>query len=114
MTIGSLLASLTAGTLGLAALSPHAAEAGDFPSLNFIKFCLGPIRPKLESYVGSVSSAKRKDETVIGQASWKIAPEKPRNHRDWCDVQGHWHQGMGNERLAVDLALKIDPHRRST
>jgi hypothetical protein len=98
MTIGALLASLTAGTLGLAALSPHAAEAGDFPSLNFIKFCLGPIRPKLESYVGRVSSAKRKDETVIGQASWKIAPEKPRNHRDWCDVQGHWHQRMGNER----------------
>jgi hypothetical protein len=50
-------------------------------------------------YVGRVSSAKRKDETVIGQASWKIAPEKPRNPRDWCDVQGHWHQGMGNERL---------------
>ena len=48
MTIGSLLASLTAGTLGLAALSPHAAEAGDFPSLKLIKFCLGPIRPKLE------------------------------------------------------------------
>ena len=77
MTIGSLLASLTAGTLGLAALSPHAAEAGDFPSLNFIKFCLGPIRPKLESYVGRVSSAKRKDETVIGQASWKIGRKNP-------------------------------------
>ena len=35
MTIGSLLASLTGATLGLAALSPHAAEGGDFPSLNF-------------------------------------------------------------------------------
>ncbi len=57
MTIGSLLASLTAATLGLAALSPHAAEAGDFPSLYFIKFRLEPIRPKLESYVGRVSSA---------------------------------------------------------
>ena len=36
-----------------------------------------PIRSKLESYVGGVSSAKRKDETIIGQASGKIAPENP-------------------------------------
>ena len=72
MTIGSLLASLTAGTLGLAALSPHAAEAGDFPSLNFIKFCLGPIRPKLESYVGRVSSAKRKDETSSARRAGRL------------------------------------------
>ena len=35
MTIGSLLVSLTATTLGLAAFSPHAAEAGDFPPLSF-------------------------------------------------------------------------------
>jgi hypothetical protein len=77
MTIGSLLASLTAATLSLAALPPHAAEAGDFPSLNFIEFRLEPIRSKLESYVGRLSSAKRKDETIIGQASGKIAPENP-------------------------------------
>ena len=73
MTIRSLLASLTAATLGLAALAPHAAEAGDFPSLHFIELRLD----KLESYVGRVSSAKRKDETIIGQASGKIVPENP-------------------------------------
>ena len=77
MTIGSLLASLTAATLGLAALSPLAAEAGDFPPLNFIKLGLEPIRPKLESYVSRVSSARLKDETIIAQASGKIAPENP-------------------------------------
>ena len=77
MTTRSLLASLTAATLSLAALSPHAAQAGDFPSLNFIELRLEPIRSKLESYVGRVSSAKRKDETIIGQASGKIAPENP-------------------------------------
>ena len=55
MTMRSLLASLTAATLGLAALSPHAAEGGDFPSLKFIKFRLEPIHPKLESYIGRVS-----------------------------------------------------------
>jgi hypothetical protein len=41
MTIWSLLVSLTAGTLGLAAFSPHAAEAGDFPSISFMKVPLG-------------------------------------------------------------------------
>ena len=97
MTIGALLASLTAGTLGLAALSPHAAEAGDFLLSTSSNSAWDRYVPS-SSYVGRVSSAKRKDETVIGQASWKIAPEKPRNHRDWCDVQGHWHQRMGNER----------------
>jgi hypothetical protein len=77
MTIRSLLASLTAAALALAALSPHAAEARDFPSLNFIELRLEPILSKLESYGGGVSSAKRKDETIIGQASGKIAPENP-------------------------------------
>jgi hypothetical protein len=77
MTTRSLLASLTAATLSLAALSPHAAEAGSFPSLNFIELRLEPIRSELESYVGRVSSAKRKDETIIGQASGKIVPENP-------------------------------------
>jgi hypothetical protein len=77
MTIKSLLTALTAATLGLAALAPHAAEAGDFPSLHFIELHLEPIRSELESYVGRVSSAKRKDETIIGQASGKIAPENP-------------------------------------
>jgi hypothetical protein len=38
---------------------------------------LEPILSKLDSYVGGVSSAKRKDETIIGQASGKIAPENP-------------------------------------
>jgi hypothetical protein len=77
MTIRSLLASLTAATLSLAALSPRAAEARDFPSLHFIELRLEPILSKLESYAGGVSSAKRKDETIIGQASGKIAPENP-------------------------------------
>ena len=77
MTTRSLLASLTAATLSLAALSPHAAQARDFPSLNFIELRLEPILSKLDSYVGGVSSAKRKDETIIGQASGKIAPENP-------------------------------------
>ena len=77
MTIGSFLASLTAATFGLAALSPHAAQARDFPSLNSIELRLEPILSKLDSYVGGVSSAKRKDETIIGQASGKIAPENP-------------------------------------
>ena len=77
MTTRSLLASLTAATLSLAALSPHAAQARDFPSLNFIELRLEPILSKLDSYVGGVSSAKRKDETIIGQASGKIAPETP-------------------------------------
>ena len=77
MTIGSLLASLTAATLGLAALSPHAAEAGDFPSFSFLKFRLESMRPELESYVSGISSAKRKNVTTIAQASGKIAPETP-------------------------------------
>ena len=37
MTIWSLLVSLTATTLGLAAFSPHAAQAEDFPSFSFMK-----------------------------------------------------------------------------
>ena len=41
MTIGSLLASLTAGTLGLAALSPDAAEAGDFTFSQLHQILLG-------------------------------------------------------------------------
>ena len=77
MTIGSLLVSLTATTLGLAAFSPHAAEAGDFPSFSFMKFRLESMRPELESYVSGISSAKRKNVTTIAQASGKIAPETP-------------------------------------
>jgi hypothetical protein len=77
MTIGFLLVSLTATTLGLAAFSPHAAEAGDFPSFNFMKFRLESMRPELESYVSGISSAKRKNVTTIAQASGKIAPENP-------------------------------------
>ena len=59
MTIGSLLVSLTATTLGLAAFSPHAAEAGDFPSFSFMNFRWESMRPELESYVSGISSAKR-------------------------------------------------------
>ena len=40
MTIWSLLVSLTATTLGLAAFSPHAAGAGDFPSFSSMKLRL--------------------------------------------------------------------------
>ena len=75
MTIRSLLVSLTATTLGLAAFSPHAAEAGDFPSFSFMKFRLESMRPELESYVSEISSAK--NVTAIAQASGKIAPETP-------------------------------------
>ena len=75
MTIWSLLVSLTATTLGLAAFSPHAAEAGDFPSFSFMKFRLESMRPELESYVSEISSAK--NVTTIAQASGKIAPETP-------------------------------------
>jgi hypothetical protein len=81
MTIGSLLASLTAGTLGLAALSPHAAEAGDFPSLNFIKFCLGPIRPKLEiRRQGLFRKAERRDRHRPGELEDRAGktPKSPR------------------------------------
>ena len=80
MTIGSLLVSLTATTLGLAAFSPHAAEAGDFPSFSFMKFRLESMLPELDSYVSGISSAKRhkKNVTTIAQASGgKIAPETP-------------------------------------
>jgi hypothetical protein len=70
MTIGSLLVSLTATTLGLAAFSPHAAEAGDFPSFSFMKFRLESMRPELESYVSEISSAK--NVTTIAQASRKL------------------------------------------
>ena len=79
MTIGSLLVSLTATTLGLAAFSPHAAEAGDFPSFSFMKFRLELMLPELDSYVSGISSAKRhkKNVTTIAQASGKIAPETP-------------------------------------
>jgi hypothetical protein len=77
MTIGSLLVSLTATTLALAAFSPHAAEAGDFPSFSFMKFRSESMRPELESYVSGISSAKRKNVTTIAQASGKIAPETP-------------------------------------
>jgi hypothetical protein len=57
MTIGSLLVSLTATTLGLAAFSPHAAEAGDFPPLSF-----------------RISPAKPKNDIVVAQASGDPAP----------------------------------------
>ena len=77
MTIWSLLVSLTATTLGLAAFSPHAAEAGDFPSFSFMNFRWESMRPELESYVSGISSAKRKNVTTIAQASGKIAPETP-------------------------------------
>ena len=79
MTIGSLLVCLTATALGLAAFSPHAAGAEDFPSFSFMKFRLESMRPELESYVSGISSAKRrkKNVTTIAQASGKIAPESP-------------------------------------
>jgi hypothetical protein len=79
MTIWSLLVSLTATTLGVAAFSPHAAQAEDFPSFSFMKFRLESMRPELESYVSGISSAKRhkKNVTTIAQASGKIAPETP-------------------------------------
>ena len=77
MTIWSLLVSLTATTLGLAAFSPHAAEAGDFPSFSFMNFRWESMRPELESYVSGIPSAKRKNVTTIAQASRKIAPETP-------------------------------------
>ena len=77
MTIWSLLVSLTATTLGLAAFSPHAAQAEDFPSFSFMKFRLESMLPELESYVSAISSAKRKNVTTIAQASGKIAPETP-------------------------------------
>jgi hypothetical protein len=74
MTIWSLLVSLTATTLGLAAFSPHTAEAEDF---SFMNFRLESMLPELESYVSGISSAKRKNVTTIAQASGKIAPETP-------------------------------------
>ena len=77
MTIWSLLVSLTATTLGLAAFSPHAAEAGDFPSFSFMNFRWESMHPELESYVSGISSAKRKNVTTIAQASGKIVPETP-------------------------------------
>ena len=112
MTIGSLLVSLTATTLGLAAFSPHAAEAGDFPSFSFMKFRLESMRPELESYVSGISSAK--NVTTIAQASGKIAPETPEISatatppsknmphegipRDrCCAVQRYLHKAVGNQ-----------------
>jgi hypothetical protein len=77
MTIWSLLVSLTATMLGLAAFSPHAAEAGDFPSFSFMNFRWESMHPELESYVSGISSAKRKNVTTIAQASGKIVPETP-------------------------------------
>ena len=77
MTIWSLLVSLTATTLGLAAFCPHAAQAEDFPSFSFMKSALESMGPELESYVSGISSAKRKNVTTIAQASGKIAPETP-------------------------------------
>jgi hypothetical protein len=79
MTLWSLLVSLTATTLGLAAFSPHAAEAGDFPSFSFMNFRWESMRPELESYVSGISSAKRhkKNVATIAQATGKIAPETP-------------------------------------
>ena len=79
MTIWSLLVSLTATTLGLAAFSPHAAEAGDFPSFSFMKSASESMGPELESYVSGISYAKRhkRNVTTIAQASGKIAPETP-------------------------------------
>ena len=73
MTIGSLLVCLTATALGLAAFSPHAARAEDFPSFSFMKFRLESMRPELESYMSGISSAKRrkKNVTTIAQASGK-------------------------------------------
>jgi hypothetical protein len=78
MTIGSLLVSLTATTLGLAAFSPHAAQAEDFPSFSFMKFRLESMLPELESYV-SGSSAKRhkKNVTTIAQSGKISATATP-------------------------------------
>jgi hypothetical protein len=56
MRIGSLLALISAATVGLAALHPHAAEAGDFPSLSF------RISPE------------PKNDIVVAQASGDPAP----------------------------------------
>ena len=79
MTIWSLLVSLTGTTLGLAAFSPHAAQAGDFPSFSFMKSALESMGPELESYVSGISSAKRhkRNVTTIAQSSGKIAPVTP-------------------------------------
>jgi hypothetical protein len=57
MRIGSLLALISAATVGLAALHPHAAEAGDFPPLSF-----------------RISPAKPKNDIVVAQASGDPAP----------------------------------------
>jgi hypothetical protein len=76
MTIWSLLASLNATMLGLAAFSPHAAEAGDFPS-SFMNIRWESMHPELESYVSGISSAKRKNVTTIARTRGKIAPEAP-------------------------------------
>jgi hypothetical protein len=75
MTIWSLF--LTAATLGLAAFSPHAAQAEAFPSFSFMNSAWNSMRPEIESYVSAISSAKRKNVTTVAQASGKIAPETP-------------------------------------
>jgi hypothetical protein len=54
MTIWSLLVSLTATMLGLAAFSPHAAQAEDFPSFSFMKSASESMGPELESYVSGM------------------------------------------------------------
>jgi hypothetical protein len=118
MTIGSLLASLTAGTLGLAALSPDAAEAGDFPSLNFIKFCLGPIRPKLESYVGRSLPQSGKTRPSSARRAGRLRRKNPEitatgaMFRDTCTKE--WAMNAPATRTKTQGRCAVAPGQTTT
>ena len=100
MTIWSLLVSLTATTLGLAAFSPHAAQAEDFPSFSFMKFRLESMRPELESYVSGISSAKRQKRDHHRSGEREDCAGNSRNQRD-CDLAFMPHEEIPRDRCCA-------------
>jgi hypothetical protein len=98
MTIGSLLVSLTATTLGLAAFSPHAAEAGDFPPLSFR---ISPAKPKNDIVVaqasGGPSAGKCREHGHYEPTAQNFVPDEGISCDRCCTVQRHLHTAMGDQ-----------------
>ena len=100
MTIGSLLVSLTATTLGLAAFSPHAAQAEDFPSFSFMKFRLESMRPELESYVSGSSAKRHKKKRDHHRSEREDCAGNSQNQRD-CDPAFMPHEEIPRDRCCA-------------
>jgi hypothetical protein len=98
MRIGSLLALISAATVGLAALHPHAAEAGDFPPLSFR---ISPAKPKNDIVVAQASGdpapASAESTGTTSPTAQKFVPDEGISC-DWCcTVQRHLHTALGDQ-----------------